>query len=100
MAGGNFGGEDNEPLTGINVTPLVDVTLVLLIIFMVTTPMIMKPSINVNFPKAGSADQTAPAEFNVTITKDGVIYANGDKVSESALKTKSIDLVTKKPDVQ
>src|ERR1700679_1654535 len=100
MAGGIIGGDDNEPITGINVTPLVDVTLVLLIIFMVTTPMIMKPSINVNLPKAGSADQTAPAEFNVTITKDGIIYANGDKVTEGALKTKAGELVTKKPDVQ
>src|ERR1700677_771442 len=99
MAGGSFGGEDNEPLTGINVTPLVDVTLVLLIIFMVTTPMIMKPSINVNLPKAGSSDQTAPAEFNVTITKEGQIYANGEAVSQEALKTKSAELLAKKPDV-
>jgi biopolymer transport protein ExbD len=100
MAGGNFGGDDNEPLTGINVTPLVDVTLVLLIIFMVTTPMIMKPSINVNLPKAGSSDQTAPAEFNVTITKEGQIYANGEAISQEGLKAKSAELVAKKPDVQ
>jgi biopolymer transport protein ExbD len=97
---GIIGGDDNEPITGINVTPLVDVTLVLLIIFMVTTPMIMKPSINVNLPKAGSSDQTAPAEFNVTITKEGQIFANGEAVSQDALKTKANDLVTKKPDVQ
>jgi len=99
VSGGSFD-NDEESISQINVTPLVDVCLVLLIIFMVTTPMIMKPSINVNLPKAGSADQSAPAEFNVTITKDGVIYANGDKISEAALKIKSAELVGKKPDVQ
>lgn len=99
MAGGSFNDEEDS-ISAINVTPLVDVTLVLLIIFMVTTPMIMKPSINVNLPKAGSSDQTAPAEFNVTITKDGQIYANGDKVTEGDLKMKAADLVTKKPDTQ
>jgi biopolymer transport protein ExbD len=99
VAGGSFD-NDEESISQINVTPLVDVTLVLLIVFMVTTPMIMKPSINVNLPKAGSSDQTAPAEFNVTITKEGVIYANGDKLGEDALKAKATELVSKKPDVQ
>ena len=99
MAGGSFL-DDEESISAINVTPLVDVCLVLLIIFMVTTPMIMKPSINVNLPKAGSSDQTAPAEFNVTITKDGQIYANGDKVSEEQLKVKTAELLVKRPDLQ
>ncbi len=100
MAGGNFSGDDEESISAINVTPLVDVCLVLLIIFMVTTPMIMKPSINVNLPKAGSSDQTAPQEFNVTITKDGQIYSNGDKVSEDQLREKATTLLAKKPDIQ
>lgn len=100
MAGGTFSGDEEESISAINVTPLVDVCLVLLIIFMVTTPMIMKPSINVNLPKAGSSDQTAPAEFNVTISKAGEIFANGDKVSEAELKTKATELVAKKPDIQ
>ena len=49
MAGG--AGDDDE-ITGINVTPLVDVMLVLLIIFMVTATYIVNQSINVNLPKA------------------------------------------------
>ncbi len=100
MAGGNFTGDEEDSISAINVTPLVDVCLVLLIIFMVTTPMIMKPSINVNLPKAGSSDQTAPTEFNVTITKEGQIYANGDKVSEGELREKATTLLAKKPDIQ
>src|ERR1700690_2430299 len=99
MAGGSFQDND-ETLSGINVTPLVDVTLVLLIIFMVTTPMIMKPSINVNLPKAASSDQSAPGELNVTISKTGEIFANAAPVNEAKLKEIATDLVSKKPDVQ
>lgn len=98
MAGGQFS-DDEEAISNINVTPLVDVTLVLLIIFMVTTPMIMKPSINVNLPKASSSDQSAPGELNVTITKTGEIFANGTAVSEQALKDQAAALVAKKADV-
>ena len=51
--------EDFDAIAEINVTPFVDVVLVLLVIFMVTAPMIMKPSINVNLPKAASGDAAA-----------------------------------------
>jgi biopolymer transport protein ExbD len=99
MAGGGFQ-DDEEIISGINVTPLVDITLVLLIIFMVTTPMIMKPSINVNLPKAASSDQSAPGEMNITISKDGDIYLNGERIGEIALKLKASDIATAKPDAQ
>lgn len=97
---GSFNSQDDEPITGINVTPLVDVTLVLLIVFMVTTPLIMKPSINVNLPKAASSDQSAPGELQVTVTRDGQIFANGKTVSESGLKDESLRLAISKPDTQ
>lgn len=97
---GNSQQNDDEPITGINVTPLVDICLVLLIIFMVTTPMIMKPSINVNLPKASSSDQSTPGELSITISKDGVIYANAKKVSESELRNTASGLAISKPDIQ
>src|SRR5476649_1042075 len=99
MAGGGFQ-DDDEPISQINVTPLVDVTLVLLIIFMVTTPMIMKPSINVNLPKAASSDQSTSGELAVTITKDGQIFANGQSVTEDDLKNQAAKLVSTKPEAQ
>jgi len=99
MAGG-FQDDGDDTISSINVTPLVDVTLVLLIIFMVTTPMIMKPSINVNLPKAASSDQSAQGDLQITITKVGEIFANGKKVSEDELKTLATDLSTKNPDAQ
>ena len=92
--------DDDEPISQINVTPLVDVTLVLLIIFMVTTPMIMKPSINVNLPKAASSDQSSPGELSVTITKSGQLFANGKSVTEAALKAQATILAASKPDAQ
>jgi biopolymer transport protein ExbD len=92
--------DDDQPISDINVTPLVDITLVLLIIFMVTTPMIMKPSINVNLPKAASSDQASPGELSVTITKTGQIFANGNTVTEETLKTTALDLLGSKPDLQ
>src|SRR5689334_17269921 len=98
--GGSYNNQDEEPITGINVTPLVDITLVLLIVFMVTTPLIMKPSINVNLPKAASSDQSAPGELSVTITKTGQIFANGETVSEDELKNRTMSLVKTKPDAQ
>lgn len=91
---------DDDAISDINVTPLVDVVLVLLIVFMVTTPMIMKPSINVNLPKAGSSDQSAPGELNITISKDGQIFANGKQVNEDALKAEATTLLASKPDLQ
>jgi biopolymer transport protein ExbD len=100
MAGGSFDPNEGNPIADINVTPLVDVTLVLLIIFMVTTPMIMKPSINVNLPKAASADQSAPGELAVTISKQGQIFANGKSVSEEGLRTETLKLVASKPELQ
>ena len=99
MAGQSFQNED-EPISGINVTPLVDVVLVLLIIFMVTTPMIMKPSINVNLPKAASGDKSAPGELLITITKEGRIQANGKDVSDEVLRNMSLELVAQKPEIQ
>ena len=95
---GSFQGDD-EPISSINVTPLVDIVLVLLIIFMVTTPMIMKPSINVNLPKAASGDKSTQGELAITITKEGQIQANGQLVNEDALRDLTTKLVAQRAEV-
>ena len=84
MAGG-AAGDDDDLITGINVTPLVDITLVLLIIFMVTTTYIVNPSIHVDLPKAATADKTQPSTASVVITRDGELYLNGKRSTEEAL---------------
>lgn len=91
---------DNEAIADINVVPLVDIILVVLIIFMVTAPMFMKPTINVNLPKAASGDQTAPSKLNIALTADGRINLNGSFVSEEDVKSKALEEVAKNTDVQ
>ena len=51
---------DDEMITGINVTPLVDITLVLLIVFMMTASYIVSPAIKVELPKAATAESVGP----------------------------------------
>ena len=76
MAGG--AGDGDDAINGINVTPLVDVTLVLLIIFMVTAQMISKQeAVQMNLPKAATGSEVPQQMMlSVVITKDGGIMAN------------------------
>lgn len=92
--------DNNEAIADINVVPLVDIILVVLIIFMVTAPMFMKPTINVNLPKAASGDQTAPSKLNIALTADGRINLNGSFVTEEDVRVKATDEVGKNADVQ
>jgi biopolymer transport protein ExbD len=93
-------GENDEPIADINIVPFVDIILVVLIIFMVTTPLIMKPSINVNLPKAGTGDETTPSELSISITADGSLSLNGKPTDEPSINTYAKELALKKPDVQ
>lgn len=93
-------GDNNEAIADINVVPLVDIILVVLIIFMVTAPMFMKPTINVNLPKAASGDQTAPSKLNIALTPDGRINLNGAFVSEEEVLAKATEEVGKNVEVQ
>jgi biopolymer transport protein ExbD len=72
MAGGAF--EDNDEINSINVTPLVDITLVLLIIFMVTAKIIVSQSIPLDLPKAASG-QEVQTVFSIILAADGAIIA-------------------------
>ncbi|MGZ3742233.1 MAG: ExbD/TolR family protein [Pseudobdellovibrionaceae bacterium] len=91
---------DNEAIADINVVPLVDIILVVLIIFMVTAPLLIKPTISVNLPKAASGDQTAPSKLNIALTAEGRINLNGSFVDEAAVKQKVTDEVAKNPEIQ
>jgi len=92
-------------ITDINVTPLVDITLVLLIIFMVTAPMIVNnPSIKVELPKAATGDETLKSTLALTLQRDPVtgyaIYANGEKTDEARVKTMIPEMLAKNKDLQ
>jgi biopolymer transport protein ExbD len=74
------------PIVGINVTPLVDVVLVLLIIMMVSATYIVSQSLKVELPKTASSDETTAKAYVVTITKDGKYFFNDQPISKDALK--------------
>ncbi|MGE4133711.1 MAG: ExbD/TolR family protein [Bdellovibrionales bacterium] len=93
-------GDDDEPISDINIVPFVDIILVVLIIFMVTTPLIMKPSINVNLPKAGSGDETTPSELSIGISSNGELSLNGKVADEAAIAAFAHQIAEKRPDVQ
>jgi biopolymer transport protein TolR len=84
VAAGN-GDNGGGMISGINVTPLVDVALVLLIIFLVTARMVVAPNaaLKLTLPTASSGEQVTPV-FAVTLTKDGLTRINGQPVSADA----------------
>jgi len=84
MAGGASDSED-ESITGINVTPLVDVALVLLIIFMVTASYIVKETIEVELPRAAHGGETVQKTFALLMTREGKVYLNGVPLDDAAL---------------
>ncbi len=76
-----------QALSEINVTPFVDVMLVLLIIFMVTAPLLQQ-GIDVNLPQAKGKELTPTERVVITIKKDGKIYLNKTGASINELKSK------------
>lgn len=82
-----FGTQDDtdEVMNEINMTPLVDVMLVLLIIFIITVP-VMKHSVNVDLPQASSQrEEVKPETLRLSVDANGAYYLNGNAVSDEAL---------------
>lgn len=78
--------ETNEDsITGINMTPLVDIALVLLIIFMVTTTINVNPSIKVDLPKSKSTDLNEEQRVSITITKQLEYFYDGKRSSSDLI---------------
>jgi biopolymer transport protein TolR len=92
--------QDDDGINGINVTPLVDVTLVLLIIFMVTASYIVKETIEVELPRAAHGGETLQKTFAVLVTREGKTYLNGVPVDDVALIAAVHDAQAHGEDVQ
>ena len=92
--------DSGRMITDINVTPLVDITLVLLIIFMVTTTYIVNPSIKVELPKAASGTEQTRTTLALTLTKEGVLYLNGEPSDDAGLVRAIAAELPKNPDLQ
>ena len=74
-------------VSDINVTPLVDVVLVLLIIFMVTAPL-LRQGFNVTLPRAATGKAVPSTELVMTLTKDHMVYLNDEVVTLNELRQK------------
>lgn len=92
--------DSDESISEINVVPLVDIILVVLIIFMVTAPMFLKPTINVNLPKAASGESTSPSQLSISMGADGKVFLNGAISTEEAIREKALEQVKKNSEVQ
>ncbi len=92
-------GTGNSPfMSDINVTPLVDVMLVLLIIFMVTAPMMMQ-GVNVSLPQTTSKPLTAEKNYlTITIDSSQQVFINDYKVAVEALQEKMEKILEGRPD--
>ena len=84
MAMGSSKDEDGV-ISDINITPMVDIILVLLVIFMVTANFLKKESININLPKVAASDQNIKESKQVAVTKDGKLFLEGRSVTETGL---------------
>jgi biopolymer transport protein ExbD len=80
MAGSSY--SDEAPITDINITPLVDVCLVLVIIFMVTAPMMSDPAIKVDLPKAHTQEGEERDKITLTLSKNGEYALDYEKFSD------------------
>jgi biopolymer transport protein ExbD len=75
--GSKFASDDDDVMSDINITPFVDIILVVLIIFMVTATTIVNSSIKVNLPEAASGEATESTSLGLTLTSDGRLLLDG-----------------------
>jgi biopolymer transport protein ExbD len=102
----SFGSSNNDPFSSadddsvmneINMTPLVDVMLVLLIIFIVTIP-VMKHSVNIDLPRATNQPQDAkPQTLRLSVDGQGTYYLNDEAVDDAALAQRFAQEAAKEP---
>lgn len=89
--------DDDKDMSDINMTPLVDVMLVLLIIFIIAVPVITH-SVKVDLPRAdNTVNNIKPETINLTVTADGKIHWNETDVTEEDLQAKLAAEATKQP---
>ncbi len=89
-AEGGEGGEEGAIVAEINITPLTDIFLVLLIIFMVTTTVSEEEGKNIDLPEATQSEDTPPKSVTVAIDAEGVIKIN-DKVVPAGMLEQAIE---------
>ena len=98
MAGGAM--RQRGIIAEINVTPLVDIMLVLLIIFMLTAHLIARQAIEVELPRASQSTALPPTTLAIALKADGAIFLNDKPVTPAALRDAIRDAVARDPRAQ
>lgn len=84
MAGG-VEDDDDDVIATINMVPFIDISLVLLIIFMVTSAYIVRQAFEVDLPSAASGAEVAPSTIAIVVDRDGAVTLNGVSVTMQQL---------------
>lgn len=77
--------DEEGPIASINIVPFVDIVLVLLIIFMLTSTAIVRSALKVELPRAASGGDAVSATLNLVYAKDGKLFLNGQESTENAV---------------
>jgi len=100
MAGGS-NHEADDAITGINVTPLVDITLVLLIIFMVTTKIVLNQTVPLDLPKAATGTSDLQVVFSIILAADGRALVDTKAIpNDDAILQLARDAQTQHPELR
>jgi len=86
-----------ELFEGINITPFTDVVLVLLVIFMIATPLLIRSEIKVNLPRTSSAEAAPQKTLVITIDTAGNVYVEGARMELADLKGGLSAVLAKRP---
>ena len=100
MAGLETAQDETGLMSSINITPFVDVTLVLLIIFIVTAPMLVKDVLDLRLPKSSVSDGQATQTLGLAVNRDGNFLLNGTLVDEDSLELAVKQALATNPAVQ
>ena len=93
------GSNDSNTIAEINVIPLVDIVLVVLIIFMVAAPLVMKPKIDITLPKSSSVEKNKDkTPMRVVLGKKGELFVDNEAVSLEGLTAESKKRAQKNPE--
>lgn len=97
MAFGTLDGDDDEVMSEINMTPLVDVMLVLLIIFIITIPVI-NHAVKIDLPRAtNQPNDSKPQSINVSVDAQGKVFWNQEAVDEAQLEQRIAEAAQQQP---
>lgn len=94
-----LGGDRDDIIADINITPFVDIILVVLIIFMVTTSYIVRQSIKVTLPEAATGENTDTTSLGLMLDTAGNLYLDGEPTTADALRAFIREEKAKKPDL-